>query len=91
MRTKLISFIAFFLSIGTTFAANYESDTFKTKNGHSLIIQFIKHGSLSISYEGHTIQIDPAGMFADYTQMPKADLILIDETLGRRVAGERHT
>jgi Predicted Zn-dependent hydrolases of the beta-lactamase fold len=65
------------MSMGILSAANYETDTFKTKNGQTLSIQFIKHGSLSISFEGHIIQIDPAGMFADYSKMPKADLILI--------------
>ena len=75
MRTIL--FIAFIMSMGILSATNYETDTFKTKDGHTLTIEFIKHGNLSISFEGHIIQIDPAGMFADYSKMPKADLILI--------------
>lgn len=77
MKIKLCIFIALIMSIGSAAATNYESDTFKTKNGDNLTIQFIKHGSLAITYKGNIIQTDPAGMFADYSAMPKADLILI--------------
>lgn len=77
MKIRFLLFVALIMSIGSMFAATYESDTFKTRNGDNLTIQFIRHGSLAITYKGHIIQVDPTGMFADYTAMPKADLILI--------------
>ncbi len=77
MKSKLILVVSFLMMTNLIFAAKFESDTFKTKDGHILTVQFIKHGSLSIGYEGHTIQIDPVSMYADYSKMQKADIILI--------------
>ncbi len=55
-------------------------ETFATKSGKTLIIGLIKHGSLSMSYEGYEIQVDPVAAYGkptDYAAMPKADLILV--------------
>ena len=54
-----------------------ETDTFKTKSGKDVVITFIKHGSLMLSYNGKYIQIDPVSQYADYQSFPKADVILI--------------
>ncbi len=77
MKPTFVLITFFLIMTNLIFAANYESDTFRTKNGHILTIQFIKHGSLSIVYQGKVIQIDPVSIFADYTKLPKADVILI--------------
>ena len=37
----------------------------------------VGHGSVMLSWNGKTIQIDPYSQVADYTQLPKADLLLI--------------
>ena len=58
-------------------AIDLETDTFKTKSNKEVIITFIKHGSLMLTYDGLQIQVDPVTMFADYTTFPKADFILI--------------
>ena len=58
-------------------ANDLETDTFKTKSNKDVIITFIKHGSLMLTYDGLQIQVDPVTMFADYTTFPKADFILI--------------
>ncbi len=58
-------------------ASSLDTDSFKTKDGHTLTIRFIKHGSLMLIYDKHTIQIDPISAYADYTLFPKADVILI--------------
>jgi L-ascorbate metabolism protein UlaG (beta-lactamase superfamily) len=42
-----------------------------------LKITFIGHGSLMLTYAGKVIDVDPVSMYADYTTLPKADLILI--------------
>ncbi len=51
-------------------------DTIRTSDG-DLQISFIGHGSLMFAYDGKIIHIDPWSKLADYSKMPKADLILI--------------
>ena len=54
---------------------NFEKDTIKTSKGN-LEITFIGHGSLMFTYDDKVILIDPYSKLADYSQFPKADLIL---------------
>ncbi|HKI44439.1 MAG TPA: MBL fold metallo-hydrolase [Balneolales bacterium] len=54
----------------------FEQDTIKTSDG-DLMITFIKHATLLMQYHGLNIHIDPVSQFADYSTMPKADIILI--------------
>ena len=61
----------------TTKMQNFETDSFTTKNGKSLKITFFKHASLLIEYAGKKFFIDPVSDYADFTQQPKADYILI--------------
>ena len=71
------------MTIGlTSYAQKFQSDKFSLPSGKELSITFIKHGTLMLSYDGHTIHIDPVGMYADYSQLPKADLILITHQHG---------
>ena len=68
------------MTILTAFTAkggSYETDTFKTKNNHEVVITFIKHGSLALTFNNRSIQVDPVSMYADYSTFPKADIILI--------------
>ena len=58
------------------FAQQFESDSFNTSRG-SLKITFIGHGSVMFEFDGKIIHVDPYGKMADYTKLPKADLILI--------------
>ena len=62
--------------------SNFEMDSFTTKNGKSLKITFFKHASLLLDYAGQKIFIDPVSDYADYTQQPKADFILITHEHG---------
>jgi len=59
----------------------FEKDVFKTKVG-DLEITFIGHGTLMFAFGGKVIHVDPVGQYADYSQMPKADLILITHEHG---------
>ncbi|MEW6520407.1 MAG: MBL fold metallo-hydrolase [Thermodesulfobacteriota bacterium] len=59
-------------SARTPFAA----DTIKTSAG-DLIITFIGHGSLMFDFAGRIIQVDPFSKLADYSTLPRADIILI--------------
>lgn len=63
-------------------AKTFETDRFTTKDGGELVITFIKHGSLQLTFNGHHIQIDPVSEYADYSTFPKADIILITHEHG---------
>jgi len=60
---------------------NFRSDTLKTSNG-DLKMVFIGHGTLMFEYSGVVIHVDPVSMYADYSKLPKADLILITHEHG---------
>lgn len=52
------------------------SDTIKLNKGN-LIIHFLGHGTLMFEFDGKIIHIDPYTKVADYSALPKADLILL--------------
>ncbi len=54
----------------------FERDVIKTTAG-DLELFFIGHGSLMMKWGGKTIHVDPYSKLADYSLMPKADLILV--------------
>jgi L-ascorbate metabolism protein UlaG (beta-lactamase superfamily) len=54
----------------------FEEDTIKTEAG-DVKITCIGHGTLMFGYQGRVVHIDPVSSAADYTQMPKADIILV--------------
>ncbi len=54
----------------------FEEDKIETSAG-DLIITFVGHGTIMMSFGGNIIHVDPVMQMADYTKMPKADLILI--------------
>ncbi|MGM9798315.1 MAG: MBL fold metallo-hydrolase [Parabacteroides sp.] len=69
-------FLGLCMTVGVM-AADFASDRFLTPAGKELIITFVRHGSLAMSYAGKQIQIDPVSEYADYSAFPKADLILV--------------
>ncbi len=54
----------------------FEVDTIHTSGG-DLEMTFIGHGTLMFRYGGRVIHVDPWGRLADYSTLPKADLVLI--------------
>ena len=54
----------------------YQSDRIPTSKG-DLVMTFLGHGSLMLTFEGKTIHVDPYSEAADYTGIPKADLIIL--------------
>jgi L-ascorbate metabolism protein UlaG (beta-lactamase superfamily) len=58
-----------------------EKDTFKTSAG-DLEIVFIGHGTLMFIFGGKVIHLDPVSQYADYSKLPKADVILITHEHG---------
>ncbi len=47
-----------------------------------MAITFLGHGSLMMSFAGKIIHIDPVYQYADYANLPKADLILVTHEHG---------
>ena len=82
MRLKSCMLMCSLFMASLASASNFASDSFKTKSGKELIITFIKHGSLMLTYDNHSIQVDPVSEYADYTTFPKADIILITHEHG---------
>ena len=67
MRLKSCMLMCSLFMASLASASNFASDSFKTKSGKELIITFIKHGSLMLTYDNHSIQVDPVSEYADYT------------------------
>ncbi len=59
----------------------FQEDVIKTSGG-DLKITCIGHGTLMFTYGGKIIHIDPVSSSADYTKLPKADLILVTHEHG---------
>jgi L-ascorbate metabolism protein UlaG (beta-lactamase superfamily) len=57
-------------------AHGYELDKIPTSAG-DLQITFIGHGTIMFQFAGKVIHVDPVSKEADYTILPKADLILV--------------
>ena len=78
MLVSVFSIMSFLILASTCTAKEgaMESDTIKTSKG-DLIISFLGHGSLMMSWGGKIIHVDPVSSEADYAKLPKADLILI--------------
>jgi L-ascorbate metabolism protein UlaG (beta-lactamase superfamily) len=68
-------------SIGSAAEKEFEVDVIKV-DSNDLKITFIGHGTLMFQYQGKVIHVDPVSREADYTKLPKADLILITHEHG---------
>lgn len=75
---KLILLILFLMGIANAAnaQAQFETDIIATDVG-DLKITFIGHGTLIFTFNGKVIHVDPYGKLADYSILPKADIILI--------------
>ena len=60
---------------------NPATDKIKTGQG-DITITFLGHATLILSYAGKVIHIDPVLEYADYSTLPKADLILVTHEHG---------
>ncbi|MGD8538294.1 MAG: MBL fold metallo-hydrolase [Candidatus Aminicenantes bacterium] len=83
MRLLLALTLILFIG-GIAFAflsSDYEEDIIPTSEG-DLKITCIGHGTLMFTFDAKIIHIDPVFRYADYTKMPKADLILVTHEHG---------
>ena len=65
----------------TLASQDFEEDIFDTSQGQ-LKITFMGHGTLMFTFGEKIIHVDPVGQYADYSQLPKADIILITHEHG---------
>jgi gluconolactonase len=68
-------------SMQSSAESKFEQDVIKTSAG-DLKITFIEHATLMLTFGGKTIHVDPVSAEADYTDMPKADIILVTHEHG---------
>jgi L-ascorbate metabolism protein UlaG (beta-lactamase superfamily) len=76
MKTLKLLLVSLFLGTSVMGADHYEKDTIQTDKG-DLIITFLGHGTLYFTFDTRVIHVDPVGRYADYSELPKADLIFI--------------
>jgi L-ascorbate metabolism protein UlaG (beta-lactamase superfamily) len=78
MKKMYLIFPAFFVLMGFAVAAHgdFKSDILKTSQGN-LEITFLGHASLMFGFKGKIIYVDPFGGMADYSKLPKADMVLL--------------
>jgi len=66
-----------FMAAGTCMAeTSFEKDIIKTEKGE-IEITFIGHGTLMFRFDNKTIHVDPWTKLADYSLLPKADIVMI--------------
>ena len=80
---KFILLILFVLCTANLVAAQnqFETDSITTTSG-DLKISFIGHGTLIFTFNEKIMHLDPYGSLADYSTLPKADIILITHEHG---------
>jgi L-ascorbate metabolism protein UlaG (beta-lactamase superfamily) len=76
MLSKILLAIILLLTIQISAQNQFEKDIIKTSAG-DLEITFIGHGTLMFTFNGIVIHVDPYNKLADYSTLPKADIILI--------------
>jgi L-ascorbate metabolism protein UlaG (beta-lactamase superfamily) len=83
MRLFMLALVAASMLIGAnqTAAQEFERDVIATSAG-DLEMTFIGHGTLMFRFGGKVIHIDPVSNEADYSKLPKADLILVTHEHG---------
>jgi L-ascorbate metabolism protein UlaG (beta-lactamase superfamily) len=72
----LINFLLMVFTVSVAAQESFETDTIKTSAG-DLKIMFLGHGTLIFTFAGKIIHVDPYSKVADYTKLPKADVILL--------------
>jgi len=84
MRTLLLVFTGMFFFAGVALMSDlpdFEEDVIPTSQG-DLKITCIGHGTLMFAFNGKIIHVDPVSRYANFTKMPKADLILVTHEHG---------
>jgi L-ascorbate metabolism protein UlaG (beta-lactamase superfamily) len=82
IKVEILAAILFWGStIGVNGQKAFETDTISTPAGN-IEITFIGHASLQFKYQDRYYYIDPVMQLADYSLLPKADVILVTHDHG---------
>ena len=83
LKYGLYALLFLLLVVGAVTAQQkkFTEDVYPAQGG-DIRIAFIGHGTLMITYANKVIHVDPVSMYADYTELPKADLILVTHEHG---------
>jgi len=76
---KLIFTLFFMCVLGASLSVaqiQFQTDTIKTSTG-DIAVTFIGHGTLMFQYNNLVIHVDPVGQYANYSNLPQADIILV--------------
>jgi len=76
MKRFITPFLLLWLCLPAFAADKYEKDVLDSATG-DLVATFLGHGSLMLEFNKEIIQVDPWSKVADYSFLPKADLVLI--------------
>lgn len=81
-KLAILCVCLFFIGFSSLFSSSdFEEDVFKTDSG-DLKITLVGHGTLYLTTAGKVIHIDPVSRYADYSTLPKADIILVTHEHG---------
>jgi len=72
----LAGLLAMVLTSSAGAQMDFEIDSIKTDSG-DLEITFIGHGTLMFTHDGKVIHVDPWSRLADYSELPRADIVLV--------------
>jgi L-ascorbate metabolism protein UlaG (beta-lactamase superfamily) len=82
MRTISLGMLFVFAAVALAWAqGSFQTDTIKTSSG-DLEITFIGHATLMLRHGDTVVHIDPVSQYADYSTLPKADIILVTHEHG---------
>lgn len=76
VKKIVLAALMLLLASPATAQVQLPTDTIQTAKS-SFTITFLGHASLLFTYKGRHVYVDPVGFWADYTKLPKADLILV--------------
>jgi L-ascorbate metabolism protein UlaG (beta-lactamase superfamily) len=81
VRLLILQAVVLPIFIAAAAAEQFETDVIKTSEGR-LQITFLGHASLRMDFHGRRVYIDPSTDVADFSGMPKADIILFTHEHG---------
>jgi L-ascorbate metabolism protein UlaG (beta-lactamase superfamily) len=76
VKRIFLTVLTLFIAVAATAQDQLPTDTIKTAKA-DFRITFLGHASLLFTFKGKHIYVDPVGFWADYTKLPKADVILV--------------
>ncbi len=88
-RSLILAVVLLAVTLGSIACGQqtFTRDIVSTSAG-DLAITFVGHGTLMFQFEGKVVHVDPVTREADYSKMPKADLILITHEHGDHLSAD---